>query len=83
MRHRIPAPCEHWDIERNCHKDSCPDLIAIVEGDPCECDYWEDNCSDEDVASDDMNHCCRVRREDYEDKQTIDLFGGKTDNTSD
>ena len=28
MRARIPAPCEHFDMEKNYYKDTCPDMIA-------------------------------------------------------
>ena len=77
MKHKKPGPCEHFDIVDNYYKDTCPDMVALFKGDrpTNQCDYFENNCSAEDVATDDMQRCCRERREVPEDTQTLDMFG--------
>ena len=78
MKYTKKGPGEHFDVEKNAHRDTCPDLMAAISGDrpTNQCSYFEDNCSGEDVANDDMNRVCRVRQDIPEDTQTVDMIGG-------
>lgn len=78
MREKIQVPCEHYDAEKDYYKDTCPDMIALKAGNmPIDqCDYYHNSLTGEDVENNDMTRPCRVRRTDYADKQTIDMFRG-------
>lgn len=73
MRELMPAPCEHFDVEQNFCKHSCPDMVEGI-AEAQNCGYYQSSLTPEDIENDPHGPCKR-RRTEYADNLTVDMFG--------